>query len=118
MMERQSRPKAEVVLGRGDVVLVPFPFTDLSTEKLRPAVIISSEVSAFPSPQIASDKAIAFTDSKIPSSNARNTPEYENREPGDSGEMQDPLASKEVFSMLNGDCRPLTTDYRLLTTNR
>ena len=28
---------------RGDVVLVPFPFTDLTTEKLRPAVIVSAE---------------------------------------------------------------------------
>lgn len=27
----------------GDVVLLPFPFTDLSTVKQRPAVIISSE---------------------------------------------------------------------------
>ncbi len=27
---------------RGDVVLVPFPFSDLSTTKVRPAVIVSS----------------------------------------------------------------------------
>ena len=27
--------------GRGDVVLVPFPFTDLSTSSVRPAVVIS-----------------------------------------------------------------------------
>lgn len=27
----------------GDVLLVPFPFTDLSTTKRRPAVVISSE---------------------------------------------------------------------------
>jgi mRNA interferase MazF len=28
----------------GDVVLVPFPFTDQTTNKKRPAVVISSEV--------------------------------------------------------------------------
>jgi mRNA interferase MazF len=29
---------------RGDVVLVPFPFSDLSTTKVRPAVVVSSEL--------------------------------------------------------------------------
>ena len=28
----------------GDVVLVPFPFTDQTTNKKRPAVVISSDV--------------------------------------------------------------------------
>ncbi len=28
---------------RGDVVLVPFPFTDLSAARVRPAVVVSSE---------------------------------------------------------------------------
>jgi mRNA interferase MazF len=41
MMERKSKPKPEAALQRGDVVLVPFPFTDLTIEKLRPAVIMS-----------------------------------------------------------------------------
>ena len=28
---------------RGDVLLVPFPFSDLSTTKVRPAVVVSSD---------------------------------------------------------------------------
>ncbi len=29
---------------RGDVVLVPFPFSDLSTAKVRPATVVSSDL--------------------------------------------------------------------------
>ena len=29
---------------RGDVLLVPFPFSDLSTTKVRPAVVVSSDL--------------------------------------------------------------------------
>lgn len=29
---------------RGDVVLVPFPFSDLSTKKVRPAIIVSGSL--------------------------------------------------------------------------
>jgi mRNA interferase MazF len=49
-----------VPLKRGDVVLVPFPFTDLTAEKLRPAVIVS------PDPQEL-DVVIAFISSTMPS---------------------------------------------------
>jgi len=58
MMERQSKPKPEAALRRGDVVLVPFPFTDLTTEKLRPAIIISVD------PQ-KTDVVIAFISSVV-----------------------------------------------------
>lgn len=58
MTERQSKPKPEAVLQRGDVVLVPFPFTDLSAGKLRPAVITSVD------PQ-KTDIIIAFISSVI-----------------------------------------------------
>ena len=57
-MERQSKPKPEAALQRGDIVLVPFPFTDLSTEKLRPAVIASVD------PQ-KTDVIIAFISSVV-----------------------------------------------------
>ncbi|NOG84195.1 MAG: type II toxin-antitoxin system PemK/MazF family toxin [Candidatus Scalindua sp. AMX11] len=32
-----------MIFDKGDVILIPFPFTDLSTTKHRPALIVSSE---------------------------------------------------------------------------
>ena len=57
-MERQSKNSPQAVLKRGDVVLVPFPFTNLTTEKLRPAVIVSVD------PQRI-DVVIAFVSSVV-----------------------------------------------------
>ena len=45
-------------LKRGDIVLIPFPFTDLTAEKLRPAVIVSHD------PQEV-DVVIAFISSVV-----------------------------------------------------
>ena len=58
MMESQSKRKPQAVPERGDVVLVPFPFTDLTAEKLRPAVIVSVD------PQ-KTDVIIAFISSVV-----------------------------------------------------
>ncbi len=44
---------------KGTIVLTPFPFTDLSTVKRRPAVIISS------SKKIGDDVVVAFISSQI-----------------------------------------------------
>jgi mRNA interferase MazF len=46
-------------LARGDIVLVPFPFTDLTSSKVRPAVIVSAD----PQPE---DITIAFISSVLP----------------------------------------------------
>ena len=58
MMERQSKHSTQPLLKRGDVVLVPFPFTDLTSQKLRPAVIVSVD------PQRI-DVVIAFVSSVV-----------------------------------------------------
>jgi mRNA interferase MazF len=36
--------KSSMALRRGDVVLVPFPYADLTTTKVRPALVVSSTV--------------------------------------------------------------------------
>jgi len=48
-------------LKRGDIVLVPFPFTDLTSLKVRPAVILSSK-------PVHDDIVIGFISSVMPQS--------------------------------------------------
>ncbi len=48
------------ILHRGDIVLIPFPFTDLTGRKVRPAVIVS------PDP-VVEDMILAFITSVVPS---------------------------------------------------
>ena len=50
---------AQPKLRRGDFVLVPFPFTDLSHQKVRPAVIVSADPQAL-------DVILAFVTSVLP----------------------------------------------------
>jgi len=52
-------PAKPVLLRRGDVVLVPFPFTNLAGKKVRPAGVVS------PDPQ-GDDVLVAFISSVIP----------------------------------------------------
>ncbi len=36
-----SRHKRKIVMAKGEIILIPFPFSDLSGNKLRPAVILA-----------------------------------------------------------------------------
>ena len=47
-------------LRRGDIVLVPFPFTDLKSHKVRPAVLLSPGISR------RGDVIVAFISSVLP----------------------------------------------------
>ena len=47
-----------VPLSRGDIILVPFPFTDLSSSKVRPALVLNVS---------GEDILVAFISSVIPS---------------------------------------------------
>ncbi len=55
---------------RGDVVLIPFPFTDLSAAKTRPAVIVSSDLYH----QTRSELLLAYVSSQV--SKAQSTLDY------------------------------------------
>ena len=48
---------------RGDIVLTPFPFSDLSGQKIRPALILSKQA-------ISNDVVVVFITTKTKSKNA------------------------------------------------
>lgn len=50
------------IFKRGDIVLVPFPFTDLSSTKQRPALIVSSDALN----TVRDDVLVAAITSQIP----------------------------------------------------
>jgi mRNA interferase MazF len=78
------------VLKRGDIVLVPFPFTDQSGAKVRPAVIVS----AYPK---GPDVIIAFISSIIPA--AKPEPSDLIVRPDDQGFAGTGLRRASVFKM-------------------
>jgi mRNA interferase MazF len=92
-----------LVLLRGDIVLVPFPFTDLSGQKLRPAVIIS------PDP-VGEDVLLAFISSVTP--DAPDPTEYV-LETAQPAFVSTGLKSASVFKM-----GKLATLHRLLIVRR
>ena len=50
---------------RGDVVLIPFPYTDLSASKTRPAVVVSSDIYH----AARSELLLAYVSSQMPQAN-------------------------------------------------
>ncbi len=54
-----------MVFQRGDVVLIPFPYTDLSASKTRPAVIVSSTIYHTTRPELL----LAYVSSQISQAN-------------------------------------------------
>ena len=56
-----------MALKRGDVVLIPFPYTDLSVTKTRPAVVVSSELYH----ELRSELLLAYLSSRIAAADPR-----------------------------------------------
>jgi mRNA interferase MazF len=54
-----------MVFRRGDVVLIPFPYTDLSASKTRPAVVVSSDIYH----EARSEFLLAYVSSQISQAN-------------------------------------------------
>jgi mRNA interferase MazF len=52
---------------RGDIVLIPFPFTDLSASKTRPAVIVCSQLYQ----EVRSELLLAYVSSQVSKANPK-----------------------------------------------
>jgi mRNA interferase MazF len=50
---------------RGDIVLIPFPFTDLSASKTRPAVVVCSQLYQ----EVRSELLLAYVSSQVSKAN-------------------------------------------------
>lgn len=87
---------------QGTIVLTPFPFTDLSTTKRRPAIIISKEN------EHSQDVVVAYISSKI--SNQISETDYLLK--SSHKEFQHTGLSKDSFIKLN---KLVTIDKKLIT---
>ena len=76
-------------LARCDIVLVPFPFTDLTAQKVRPAVVVSGEIQG-------EDIVVAFVSSVVP---ARPGPFDVVLREGEPGFRESGLKRSAVFRM-------------------
>ena len=56
---KTGNPSEMAALRRGDIVLIPFPFTDLSSTKVRPGIVVSAD-------SASDDVVVAFISSVVP----------------------------------------------------
>ena len=61
---------------RGKIILVPFPFTDLTSQKIRPALILSEPG------RVTGNVIVAFITSKIPKLEPRGSVVVKEKTPG------------------------------------
>ncbi|MEW6587245.1 MAG: type II toxin-antitoxin system PemK/MazF family toxin [Nitrospirota bacterium] len=78
----------------GDVLLVPFPFTDHTTTKKRPAVVVSSTTYSKERPDVV---LIAITSAKVSHAYFGDTPVQSWKEAG----LLKPSTMKAIFSTLD-----------------
>lgn len=81
---------------RGEVVLVPFPFTDLSGQKKRPGVVVSADSHM----QAQDDLVIAQISSQV--DNPVPVDEYEIIDWGDAGLLYPSVVRPKLFTLEGG----------------